>query len=152
MFAALVAAPRPAAPLFGPAQPAGDQLRGARRLVLCPGVEVVLDLWKSDPDVFRPKRFPAPRWHARALCRGMGDELFFRGSTTGPQVPRRSLHEARALCVRCPAIRDCLAHALAHPEPFGVWGGTSGRQRKGLLRDIEAGLLTVGEAVEQCLT
>lgn len=152
MLAALVAFDPPARPsLLAAAAPAGEQLRGARRLRLCAGVEVVLDLWKSDPDVFRPKRFPFPRWHAQARCLGVGDELFFRGSTTGPQSPRRSLHEARALCMRCPVRHACLTHAFEEPEMFGVWGGVSARQRKALIPLIESGVLTVQEAVTRCL-
>jgi hypothetical protein len=39
--------------------------------------------------------------------------------------------EAKAIseCASCPAIRECLAYALAAPEPHGVWGGRTSRDR-----------------------
>jgi Transcription factor WhiB len=39
--------------------------------------------------------------------------------------------EAMAIseCARCPAIRQCLAYALAAAEPHGVWGGRTSRDR-----------------------
>ena len=30
---------------------------------------------------------------------------------------------AKALCVTCPALTQCLAGALERREPWGVWGG-----------------------------
>jgi|BarGraNGADG00212_1021973.scaffolds.fasta_scaffold161964_2 WhiB family redox-sensing transcriptional regulator len=34
-----------------------------------------------------------------------------------------------AICRRCPVQRQCAAHALATPEPYGVWGGMSEADR-----------------------
>jgi WhiB family transcriptional regulator, redox-sensing transcriptional regulator len=33
------------------------------------------------------------------------------------------LERAKALCVGCPVLAECLAGALARREPWGVWGG-----------------------------
>lgn len=152
MLAALVPLELSAIPsMLSGAGQTTDRHRSARRLTLCPGVDVVLDLWRTDPDVFRPRPIPPQGWKALAACRGLGDELFFRGSTVGPQTRRRSLHEARTLCTNCPVIRKCLVQAFSVPEHFGVWGGTSARQRESMLEQIEAGQLTVSEAVDACL-
>lgn len=43
----------------------------------------------------------------------------------------RELEQARNICRRCPAIRDCLAWALTHTEE-GIWAGTTEEQRKEL--------------------
>ena len=45
-----------------------------------------------------------------------------------------SAEPAKAFCRRCPAQADCLDYALAHDERFGVWGGTSPRERDRIRR------------------
>lgn len=41
---------------------------------------------------------------------------------------------AVAICQRCPVQAQCLEYALAHDERFGIWGGTTARQRQDLRR------------------
>ena len=64
-------------------------------------------------------------WWFAALCAQTDPELFFpeKGGST---------REAKAVCARCPARAECLEYALAHDERFGVWGGTSERERRRL--------------------
>ena len=42
---------------------------------------------------------------------------------------------ARQLCRRCPVKSECLDFAMATNESFGVWGGTSERERRRMRRD-----------------
>lgn len=72
-----------------------------------------------------------PEWFTRAACRGVGNEAFFpeRGDPD-------ALAEARKYCNRCPVRAECLADCLAQPRSgleVGVWGGTSGNQRRKML-------------------
>lgn len=62
-----------------------------------------------------------------ANCIGMDPELFFpeRGQST---------REARECCRRCDVQAECLAYALNNDEKFGIWGGTSERQRRAMRR------------------
>ena len=62
-------------------------------------------------------------WHADAACRGCDPSLFFPGRGDNQSVQR-----AQAVCAACPVQDDCLTHHL--PEKYGVWGGTSERQRR----------------------
>ncbi len=67
---------------------------------------------------------PRPEWFTRAACIGVDPDLFF---------PERgeSLDRAKAVCRRCPVCHDCLEFSLAMPaERFGIWGGTSERERR----------------------
>ncbi len=59
------------------------------------------------------------------LCAQTDPELFFpeKGGSTRP---------AKAVCAGCPVRAQCLEHALAHDERYGVWGGTSERERRRL--------------------
>ncbi|MBT0993938.1 WhiB family transcriptional regulator [Cellulomonas sp. DKR-3] len=67
-------------------------------------------------------------WTAGAAC-GSGsmspDALFVEGSAQ---------REARAVCQTCPVRLECLADALDNRMDFGVWGGMTERERRGLLR------------------
>ena len=65
----------------------------------------------------------SPDWYEHAECRGAPPELFFpeRGESTKP---------AKEMCTVCPVSVECLAWALDHREKFGVWGGTSERERR----------------------
>ncbi len=39
---------------------------------------------------------------------------------------------AKAVCAGCPVRAECLEFALANDERWGVWGGTSERQRRAM--------------------
>lgn len=78
------------------------------------------------------RRIPGPgRWIEDALCVQIPDaaELFF------PQWGRPDTAvDAKAICLRCPVIADCLEYALRYKIEHGIWGGTSPRQREALRR------------------
>jgi WhiB family redox-sensing transcriptional regulator len=76
------------------------------------------------PDV--DELFRRPAWQAQAACRGMGVEMFF-------PVPGEDVDTARAICARCGVRPECLAVALESGAP-GVWGGTTGKDRRKLKR------------------
>jgi len=67
-------------------------------------------------------------WQTFGACAGGDPELWF---------PERgeSCKEAKAVCAGCVVRAECLEHALARPEKFGVWGGKSERERRRLRRD-----------------
>ena len=49
-------------------------------------------------------------------CRVQDPDLWFA------ETPAE-LEQAKAFCLGCPAVRQCLAGAVARREPWGVWGG-----------------------------
>lgn len=59
-------------------------------------------------------------------CRGAHVETWF------PEQP--DFRAAKRVCRRCPVIAECLDYALAKPELFGVWGGTSPTERAAIKR------------------
>lgn len=101
-------------------------------------------------------RFPhSPEWMSLGLCTklpvGSVDAMFFgaeRRSAPGPLIA--AANTARQLCARCPVNTTCLTHALITGERYGVWGGTSGRQRSKLRRRLDSGS-RVDELVAECL-
>lgn len=72
-------------------------------------------------------RFDQPdnTWMSFGNCQGVPPDLMFpvRGAST---------REAKAVCAECTVRDECLDHALRAPELFGIWGGTSERERRRL--------------------
>jgi WhiB family redox-sensing transcriptional regulator len=66
-----------------------------------------------------------PEWHAKAACRGMAGFLPQRGEW-------RQMRAAVAVCAGCPVRDRCLSEALDDPRLVGVWGGTTGRDRRAM--------------------
>jgi WhiB family redox-sensing transcriptional regulator len=66
-------------------------------------------------------------WQDQALCAETDPEAFF------PEKGGRT-EEAKRVCGNCEVRAECLEYALKHDERFGVWGGMSERERRGLRR------------------
>jgi hypothetical protein len=83
--------------------------------------------------VFERLAAPRPAWFADAECRpeNRPDWISPRDWTAMFYPTRGEVADAaRELCVVCPVSYDCLGLAVADRERFGVWGGTSERQRR----------------------
>jgi WhiB family transcriptional regulator, redox-sensing transcriptional regulator len=76
-------------------------------------------------------RAAAPWWEM-GLCRGADPGLFFPPDDDARRERHDREEAAKELCLQCPVRRTCLDHALAVPEWFGVWGGTTELERKTL--------------------
>lgn len=74
---------------------------------------------------------PDLSWQVDANCIGVDPDIFFpeRGAST---------KEAKSICAACKAKTDCLNYALDNGEKFGIWGGTSERERRRLRRSRAA--------------
>lgn len=66
---------------------------------------------------------PTPDWMAQAACRNVKPDLFFpeRGVDCG---------DAKRVCFGCPVRAECLQYALDNGMRYGIWGGTSERDRR----------------------
>jgi WhiB family transcriptional regulator, redox-sensing transcriptional regulator len=69
-------------------------------------------------------------WRDDAACRDADPDLFFPIGTTGPAL--RQIGEAKQVCRTCPAQTQCLAWALDNRVIDGVWGGTTGEERRAM--------------------
>jgi WhiB family redox-sensing transcriptional regulator len=82
-----------------------------------------------------------PEWFDRAKCLGVNafdtGNLFYADHQHNGQV-----QEAKAVCLgthpdhpgACPVLTECLEYALANGEKWGVWGGSSERERRRIKR------------------
>lgn len=66
-------------------------------------------------------------WATYAACRDGSGMTFF------PQTKREEA-AAIAICNTCAVREECLDHAIATNERFGIWGGTTEKQRRELAR------------------
>lgn len=70
-------------------------------------------------------------WQRASACRGRAE--FFDEDCDDPPLRHYREIRARALCERCTVRAPCAAFALRHREPYGIWGGFTGSQRRRLL-------------------
>ena len=66
-------------------------------------------------------------WRDRGSCRGLDPEVFY------PETEEESA-AAKRVCAQCHVQTACLEHALAFREKEGVWGGTTERERRRIVR------------------
>ena len=78
-----------------------------------------MNLWGTEPHR-RLTRQMMEGWSLDALCQG---DLRFGDDETDERV-------LKEVCSRCPVRLECLTHALAYPEPDGIWGGKTIKERQ----------------------
>jgi WhiB family transcriptional regulator, redox-sensing transcriptional regulator len=74
-------------------------------------------------------------WQHRGACRGEAGVDFY------PPMHHERKHErlarerrAKAVCASCPVRIECLEHAVAADERYGIWGGLTHDERRQLRR------------------
>jgi len=75
-------------------------------------------------------------WQGDARCRGLALDLFFpeRGETT---------KKVKGICEPCKVKTECLDYAIEN-ERFGIWGGMSEQERRGVRRKKELAKVAAG--------
>lgn len=73
-------------------------------------------------------------WTRDALCAQVDTEIWFPTKNNDPddEPAAQYIHQAKAICRRCPVQVECLAYAVEHDETHGIWGGTAPRERRHL--------------------
>lgn len=70
-------------------------------------------------------------WQGDAACAGKWCALFYPPMSREDKGTRRQREaRAKAVCIACPVRNDCLEHAIANDERYGIWGGLNGRERR----------------------
>ena len=72
-------------------------------------------------------------WTTKAACGALveqdPDAMFVQGAAQ---------RDARVVCFACPVRMDCLVESFEQGVAFGVWGGLTERERRAMLRGVEA--------------
>ena len=79
-------------------------------------------------DLYRKSQPPVGPWADDAACKGVDPDLFFP-EQTGPGGDGA---KAKAICATCSQVGPCLEYALVNRERYGVWGGTTERERRAI--------------------
>jgi WhiB family redox-sensing transcriptional regulator len=66
-------------------------------------------------------------WMDNARCIDLSPSEFFPNEGVGVEVAKR-------VCAECIVKEECLEYALTHRIDHGVWGGSSERERRRILR------------------
>lgn len=66
-------------------------------------------------------------WMLLAECVDFPPGTFFPADGAGVEV-------AKKICAACVVKEDCLEYAISNKENHGVWGGTSERERRRILK------------------
>ena len=98
--------------------------------------------WAETDAITRPDWGPTPDFFSRAKCQGMGRGE--RNPFYAEYRDNQGVAQAKAICrgtqfegdVECPVRYECLKYAVFRPEPSGVWGGVSERERRRIRREI----------------
>lgn len=99
---------------------------------MTPAERAMLAALMADVDLYRIALLPErPPWWDEAACKDQPEVNWFpeRGEPTEP---------AKQVCDACPARDACLAFAVEEHIEHGIWGGTSGRERRTMRRQRAA--------------
>ena len=71
-------------------------------------------------------------WQDQAACKGRGDLMYIKPGQPWDMV--KQVREAQKVCSTCPVQDECLKYALDNPEDskWGIWGGTTEKQRRAI--------------------
>ncbi|MEU9062999.1 WhiB family transcriptional regulator [Streptomyces sp. NPDC048430] len=96
-----------------------------------------IDSWNQgvapDGRIVKSKTKPLLRaweWQVEAACRGMKSSVFFSPPRERGSARKRREDGARAVCIACPVRLDCQNFAETYRQQYGVWGGTTERERR----------------------
>ena len=67
------------------------------------------------------------KWMADGNCASRPPSMFFPSDGVG-------VEHAKKICEDCPVASQCLEYAIENRIDHGVWGGTSERQRRRIVR------------------
>jgi len=74
--------------------------------------------------------FDLPTWHDNAACKGSEPDVFFP-----PKGHWGTADEAKGICAGCSVNVECGEYALSPEIKFGVWGGTTEKERRRIRRE-----------------
>ncbi|HSJ28820.1 MAG TPA: WhiB family transcriptional regulator [Acidimicrobiia bacterium] len=63
-------------------------------------------------------------WRSVSACRDIPNESF-----VAVRLDSRQERAAKAVCASCMVVDECLAYAITHDVPYGVWGGLTMAER-----------------------
>lgn len=92
-----------------------------------------------------------PTWHIWARCRGEINDAIFFGAPKDGTFQTSAIRAAKKYCNDCPVFEDCLRYALEGREKWGIWAGTTMKERESIFVGLDNGLFSMEEIVQDRL-
>ena len=87
--------------------------------------------------------FDQEDWMLEGSCAYSNTDLFFPVGSSMKAM--KQSNEAKAICMECPVITECLEYAIRTNQDSGIWGGTTEDERKSIRRQYRrTGLVITG--------
>ncbi len=87
--------------------------------------------------------FEQEDWMLEGGCVYSDTELFFPVGSSMKAM--KQANEAKAICMECPVVTECLEYAIRTNQDSGIWGGTTEDERKSIRRQYrKTGLVING--------
>lgn len=74
-------------------------------------------------------------WRELAACKGVDPNVFVPNEGRG-MTGRTTYSKARDYCNRCNVVNECLLFALTEHMEFGMFGGTTPRERRNIKKTV----------------
>jgi len=76
--------------------------------------------------------FEQEDWMLEGACVYADTDLFFPVGLSMKAM--KQANEAKAVCMDCPVVNECLEYAIRTNQDSGIWGGTTEEERKSIRR------------------
>lgn len=76
--------------------------------------------------------FEQEDWMLEGSCSYSETDLFFPVGSSMKAMKQAT--EAKAICMECPVVNECLDYAIRTNQDSGIWGGADEEQRKSIRR------------------
>ena len=76
--------------------------------------------------------FEQEDWMLEGGCVYADTDLFFPVGSSMEAM--KQANEAKAICMECPVVNECLDYAIRTNQDSGIWGGTTEEERKSIRR------------------
>ena len=103
----------------------------------------------EEPELYRSLTNLWPKWHTEAACLGVDERMFFGSARPDerPAYTKADIRRAKLTCLGCPVFETCLRQCFANREVYGVWAGTTMRERTRYYREIDLEFYTIEDVV-----
>jgi len=108
---------------------------------------------EEEPKSYRGITSMWPEWHAKAKCLGDLGTTFFGSPEPNERPPYTTsdIKAAKSKCATCPVFELCLRQSINGFEEYGVWAGTTTKERQKYFRMIRKGQATTDEIIDYLL-
>lgn len=92
-------------------------------------IDAILSRYRTQYPTLPPPQTEHWDWQTAARCRESDPSIFYPPNDSRGREREELEFRAKAICRTRPVRLRCRDHALETNEPYGVWGGTTTKER-----------------------